>query len=591
MNSFSIKCSTALAAIGLSCSVPAAAVQFDLGPASVNIENRASAGLAWRVENRDPNRVAIGNGGNAFSSNSDDGNLAFDNGDLVASTFKLTSDLRIEWGDFGVFVRGSYLYDPTLEDQTYFSADDYGPGTEAPVSERRFKHRRVRGHIGHDGDILDAYLFGNFDIAGTDIAIRIGKQHLSWGETVLIRNGMDSIGAIDANQLRVPGFALDEVFTPLSMVWASVELPLDANLEVFYQLDWQQTEPDVAGSFLSSSDFVGIGATRANIGFGRADENTPGTSLIRVADREPGDSGQFGAALHVFVPALGDADIGIYAANYHSRLPVFSGTSSDAPQSTQGANYFIEYPEDIQLYGISFNAPGPVGLALQGEYSYKVDQPLQIDDVELLLTGLGIPSQINPQLGGASGNQYLRGWRRHDVSQLNLSATQLFAPSKWLRYDQLLMVVELGVTYVHDLPPTNQLRYEGPGTFTPGFDPATDGQFRGAFLASQNLPAQSGGYATDTSWGYRAIFRATYHNVIGPLKLLPGLRFEHDVNGVSPAPIINFVEQRKTVATSLGFDVGTNWEAEIGYTLRFDGGRGNQLSDRDAAHVSFKYFF
>lgn len=571
--------------------LPASALQFNLGPAEASLESVASLGLAWRTEARDPDRIGVGNGGNAFSTNSDDGNLAFSNGDTIASTLKLTSDFSASWGDFGLFVRGSYLYDPTLDDHEFFDGADYGPGREAPASERYFKQSAVQGHIGHDGDILDAYVSWQGKIASRDVGIRVGRQHLSWGESIFIRNGLDSIGAVDANQLRVPGFELEEVFTPLSMVWASIGLPFDMSLEAFYQLDWQQTEPDVAGSFHSTSDYVGIGGTRANLGFGQVDENTPGSSVIRAGDVEPDDEGQFGFALSMFLAKLNDTSVTIYGSNYHSRLPVFSGTSSNAPQSTVGANYFIEYPEDIQLYGLSFNTPGPFGLALQGEYSYKVDQPLQIDDVELLLTGLGIPSQINPVLGGASGNQYLRGWRRHDISQLNLSTTQLFSPNKALGFDQLLMVVEAGAMYVHDLPETNELRYEGPGTFTPAFDLATDGPFRGAFLASQGLPAQDGGYATRFSWGYRIALQATYHNVIQSLKLIPGIRFEHDVNGVSPAPVVNFFKERKTAQLSMGFDTGSDWSSEVGYTLRFDGGDGNILSDRDFAYFNVKYFF
>ncbi|MGQ0622185.1 MAG: DUF1302 domain-containing protein [Panacagrimonas sp.] len=569
----------------------AMATEFPIGPATLKVDGRASLGLSWRIEDRDPNKVGMANGGNAFSTNNDDGNLGFDQGELVASALKLTSFASLEWRDVGVFVRGSYLFDPTLDDHDFFDRADYGVGKEAPLSERKFKQDEVQGHVGHDGDILDAYLFGSGKLRERSYSWKIGKQKLEWGETNFIPNGLNSIGAADISQLRVPGFEFDEVFTPLSMAWASIELPYRMNLEGFYQLDWQQTEPDVAGGYRSNSDFVGIGGTRANLGFGRANENTPGTSVIRGPDNEPEDAGQYGGALRVFLPGFNDTDLAFYAANYHSRLPVFSGTSAVAPQTTVGANYFIEYPEDIQLYGLSFNTAGPVGLALQGEYSYKVDQPLQIDDVELLLAGLGVPSQVNRQLGGASGQQYIRGWRRHDVSQLNLSITRLFGPSSWLRNDQLLFGLEAAGMYVHDLPDSDRLRYEGPGTFTPGFDPATDGPFRAALLASQNLPAQDGGYATQFSWGYKLFLRGEYNNVFGRYKLNPQLRFEHDVSGVSPAPIINFYRQRKLAVPSLIVSFGEAWTGEVGFTVHFDGGARNQISDRDTVDFNLKYFF
>ena len=68
------------------------------------------------------------------------------------------------------------------------------------------------------------------------------------------------------------------------------------------------------------------------------------------------------------------------------------------PQLYPGtARYIFEYPEDIQLYGMSFNTEiGATGISLQGEVSYRRDVPLQVDDVELLLAGL---TPARPSLG------------------------------------------------------------------------------------------------------------------------------------------------------------------------------------------------
>lgn len=49
--------------------------------------------------------------------------------------------------------------------------------------------------------------------------------------------------------------------------------------------------------------------------------------------------------------------------------------------------YLIEFPEDIRLVGASFNT-NVKGVALQGELSYRSNQPLQVDDVELLFAAL-----------------------------------------------------------------------------------------------------------------------------------------------------------------------------------------------------------
>ena len=74
-------------------------------------------------------------------------------------------------------------------------------------------------------------------------------------------------------------------------------------------------------------------------------------------------------------------------ANIPSLAQLYPGT----------ARYMFEYPEDIQLFGVSFNTEiGATGISLQGEVSYRRDVPLQVDDIELLVAGL---TPFNPALG------------------------------------------------------------------------------------------------------------------------------------------------------------------------------------------------
>ena len=61
---------------------------------------------------------------------------------------------------------------------------------------------------------------------------------------------------------------------------------------------------------------------------------------------------------------------------------------TDLNAFTSGGFY---YPEDIQLYGFSFNTN--VGeTAIAGEIAYRKDEPLQIDDVEILYAAM--PEQL-----------------------------------------------------------------------------------------------------------------------------------------------------------------------------------------------------
>ena len=102
------------------------------------------------------------------------------------------------------------------------------------------------------------------------------------------------------------------------------------------------------------------------------------------------------------------------------------------------ARYFVEYPEDLEVFGISFNTLlGNTGWSLQGEYSFKPDTPLQRDEDVLFEEGLG---PIVEGLTAASQGQKLSkealdklgkvipGYITKDVSQAQVSGIRVFGP-------------------------------------------------------------------------------------------------------------------------------------------------------------------
>ncbi len=256
--------------------------------------------------------------------------------------------------------------------------------------------------------------------------------------------------------------------------------------------------------------------------------------------------------------------------------------------SAATGRYLVEYPEDIRLVGASFNTDiGTTGISLQGEISYKWDQPLQIDDVELLFAAL---SAVNPAFGeitqldnmlGQLG-AYVKGWREEEVWQAQATATKVFGPM--LGADQAVFLVEAGMTYVPGLPDKDMLRFDAPGTFVSG-DPLA--QQLG--LSPDIEPAN--GFADKFSYGYRAVFKLDYLNAFLSTNLSPILQFSHDVNGTTPSPIVNFVEGRKSVTLALQATYQNSWVANISYASYFGAGRYNLIHDRDFVSVTLKYSF
>jgi hypothetical protein len=595
-----------LAGVALLASAgPGFAIDFSMGEVSVLLNSKASLGAAMRLQQRDPELIGIANGGTAYSTNIDDGDLAWGRGKVVSGVAKITSDLSVNYGDFGLFVRGSAFGNPVVQNHELFNPANYGANREAPQSERIAKDKMVHDALGFDADLLDAYAFARFSLGERSLLIKAGRQVLNWGESVFVQHGVNALITADVNQLRIPGWDIEEVQIPVGMALVSVDVMKDVGLEAFYQYEWQQTRIDGSGTFWSTNDIAGVGGTRANLGNGRAYENqqanalsgpcTDGTACVafgstvpRAPDREASANGQYGGKLSFYVPALNNMDLSVYMARYNSRLPLVSGTSRlDANAAATTANYFLEYPENLKLYGMSFNTTVAfLDVAVQGEYSYKVDQPLQIDDVEVLLAGLGALGQINTtSLGGTLFNQYLRGYRRKDVSQIDLSVTKIIGPH--LGWDQLSMFVETGYVRVHDMEHPSVLAYDAPGTYT--FNPGSAALNPSSAAGLPITPYSA--YATPESWGYKFAGRFSYNNVFNLVTLEPTLVFQHDVKGITPGPIVNFVHGRKQVNAILGINYLQAWNVDLGYTTYFDGGYQNLSADRDTVDVSIKYSF
>lgn len=181
--------------------------------------------------------------------------------------------------------------------------------------------------------------------------------------------------------------------------------------------------------------------------------------------------------------------------------------------------YFTEYPEGIDMYGLSFNTSlGKTGISWQGEVSYKKDQPLQVDDVEILFAAL---STLNPAFGANNqvGNylgQYGReisGFRRHSVTTAQTTLTKVFGPV--LGSQQFTLVGEIGGVWAN-LPPKDVLRYDAPATFTSANAATMINTGNGAYPAT---PSEA--FADKFSWGYQIAGRLDYTNVFANVNVSP----------------------------------------------------------------------
>lgn len=185
----------------------------------------------------------------------------------------------------------------------------------------------------------------------------------------------------------------------------------------------------------------------------REGAETYGRTICRAKDNGARDDGQFGLKFNYYAAWLNDTEFGFYYMNYHSRLPyasfIAADINDDAAQHVlhplisalfavgqddadgdgtlantsaideddadvlggltrfDTAAVFLDYPEDIEMYGISFNTT--IGdLSLSGEVAYRPDLPLQINTVDATLFAL---SPAFGQSRDAAAPSYLEAYR------------------------------------------------------------------------------------------------------------------------------------------------------------------------------------
>ncbi|SDP39569.1 DUF1302 domain-containing protein [Desulforhopalus singaporensis] len=534
-------CTIALtAAIPTLLPAPASGLQLSSGDISARLDTTLTYGTTWRVQERDKDLVGIANGGNRKDVNSDDGDLNYDTG-LVSNAAKITSELDLSVYDrFGIFARGKAFYDFENEN---------GSREKAPLSSE------AKDLVGSDISLLDAFAWGDFSIGNMPIQVRVGDQVVSWGESTFIGNSINAINPIDVAAFRLPGSELKEALLPEGMVWTSLGLTENISLEGLYLYHWQQTDIDPTGSYWSTNDYAGDGGTYVTLGDGLAPEGTFPYTIYRAPTREASDSGQYGAALRVYAPALNDTEFGFYYLNYHSRIPTISALRATTVGLPASAFYLTEYVEDLQLFGISANTE-VAGLALQGEISYRPDMPLQIADEPLIIAALGFPGQISGTYGPG---EIIHGYIERDVAQVQATLTKILGPV--MGATKGYIIGEAGVMHVLDMPKTEELALDCPGND-----------------------------ADATSMGYRVSAGLTYSNAIGAIDISPRVAWRHDVQGISPGGA-GFLEERKAVSFGLGFDYLKTWGLDISYTNFFGADELNKINDRDVVSASIKYSF
>ncbi len=499
-------------------------------------------------------------------------------------TLSLEAFYQFDWEETRIHPVGSY-----------FSSVDYaGPGARkaviTTVMEGLLPEHPLKRDLGFGFGPLTPLI--NADLAGYTVPNPLGGNPIP-----LPQQPQAAFDENFASVLRGPDRAPDD-----SGQWGLALRYLAEDLNEtefgFYVINYHSRLPTV-GALTASREYVQAGLFAA--GAVSAQNSRTVAAVTQEVTREVQQAIQAGAIPPAAAPGAIAQGVGQSVGGIASALAL--------DRYADGGEYFLEYPEDIQLVGLSFNTVlGASGWALQGEYSLRGDAPLQVAERKVLeaglqpiITALGLsscasnPSQErckHPITGQTLPPQYfageldkhvqshtpqkVEGYVARDVSQIQATATKVFGPT--IGADSLAFVVEAALMHVHDMPDKRMTPLESPAG---GILPAPPD------TAPSDTPHEAD--ADATSWGYRLAARLDYNNAFGSVNLFPYVQFLHDVSGNSPAPSGPFVEGRTALTLGVRADYLSRWQADLAYT-RY-AGDGNELLDRDFISASVKYSF
>ncbi|KGP02054.1 hypothetical protein JT27_12125 [Alcaligenes faecalis] len=395
-------------ALGIALAVPAQGFEIDVGNPDMTVrwDTTVKYSNAFRLKSASSDLLS--------NPNNDDGNRNFGRG-LISNRLDLFSEMDVMWQRrFGLRVSGAAYYD-----SVYNESND-NPGlaggafpNQTSVAYNRFTND-VRVKHGRNVELLDAFVFGKFDMDNGAATLRAGRHSLIWGESLFF--GANAIAGgqmpIDAVKLAsVPGTQFKEAIRPVPQISGQIQLGPQVSVGAYYQFQWAESKVPLAGSYFSDND-TAAGSETLMV--------APGLPPARrLADARARNSGQGGLQLKL---RLDETDLGLYAIRYHSKTPQVIPVLGVTPQGPMPTGYYLAYQEAITAVGASASRTfDNFNIAIEGSIRHNQD----------LATNRGIDASA---LTGEpfSNNRHNPAYAVGDTAHINISTiASLPATSLW----------------------------------------------------------------------------------------------------------------------------------------------------------------
>jgi len=405
----------------------AAAFEIQTGNEDVKInwDNTIRYNLGHRIGTQDKAVIA--------NMNLDDGDRNFKSG-FVTNRLDILSEFDVSYRkSYGVRVSGAGWYDQVYKDHldngSVATSNHFDDNGNQAIG---FSGYAKKHYAGPDGELLDAFAFGNFSIGDIPVQIKAGRHTLYFGESLLLVAALNGISysqsPLDiAKGYAVPGVSVKELFRPLNSVSVTAQPFSTLSITGQYFLQWESHRYPEAGTYLGIYDYLLSGS--------EAVLDPMLGVIVRGDDITPSQTKDWGVAMR-WSPVWLDGTLGFYYRYFSDRFPQ-AHVNLEPLLLGSSAGINLAYPSGIDLYGISLSKQ-ILGISVGAEFSYRKNMPLVCDSVyiasDFLASILGLPAGTYvaalPDSGDTGGT---RGDTFHGVLNFLgiINKTPLFDTAQW----------------------------------------------------------------------------------------------------------------------------------------------------------------